>query len=312
MHAQRATHAQRANPSPVARVLGRYMHAHAAWQDTAVLASYFEGKFEKKKAALAAGCCNGYFKGCCQPPAPPLEDISSTAAGTKKYTPQFEEFIQTFTAEKTGLAETKTGAKQTPSISLTEREHGSTKSVHTLHMLYRSPDSIWQGDNCDAVVAVISPGVPMDMVITFVSTIQSIMPPMAAFEHGSAKNVKKLIEQLKGPRGLMMTREPQSVDEGTREADVVETKHLDAKCVNRWRFCILPGVFGVLPCVFSLVFVDVLGCIFLGPLHHFGIGVPKTNACGGPEAVKKRFGAYDSEFMAACCCVLGKDPLCYK
>lgn len=83
-------HAQGANPSPVARVLGRYMHAHAAWQDTAVLASYFEGKFEKKKAALAAGCCNGYFKGCCQPPAPPLEDISSTAAGTKKYTPQFE------------------------------------------------------------------------------------------------------------------------------------------------------------------------------------------------------------------------------
>jgi len=75
-----------------------------------------------------------------------------------------QEFIQTFTAEKTGFAETKTGAKQTPSISLTEREHGSTKSVHTLHMLYRSPDSIWQGDNCDAVVAVISPGVPMDMV----------------------------------------------------------------------------------------------------------------------------------------------------
>ena len=77
-----------------------------------------------------------------------------------------------------------------------------TKKLHTLHMLYRSPDSLWSTkDKLEAVVLVIAPDTKMDAVVNFVSQMELFFPKQQQYTRDTLDplEVRRLEKGLEGP-----------------------------------------------------------------------------------------------------------------
>lgn len=87
-----------------------------------------------------------------------------------------------------------------------------TKKLHTLHMLYRSPDSLWStSDKLESVVLVIAPDAKMGDVVSFVSNLELLFPQQEkkyTRNDLSQSEVKRLAKEVEGPFSSIKVKMP--------------------------------------------------------------------------------------------------------
>jgi len=87
-----------------------------------------------------------------------------------------------------------------------------TRKLHTLHMLYRSPDSLWStSDKLESVVLVIAPDAKMGDVVSFVSNLELLFPQQEkkyTRNDLSQSEVKRLAKGVEGPFSSIKVKMP--------------------------------------------------------------------------------------------------------
>ena len=103
-----------------------------------------------------------------------------------------------------------------------------TKKLHTVHMLYRSPDSIWSTkDKLEAVVLVVAPDTDMGEVVKFVSQMEMLFPSQKQFTRSTldATEVKRLQQSVQGRNLLsaMSVKMPTTTRTGSQSGSTTST-----------------------------------------------------------------------------------------
>ena len=103
-----------------------------------------------------------------------------------------------------------------------------TKKLHTVHMLYRSPDSIWSTkDKLEAVVLVVAPDTEMGEVVKFVSQMEMLFPSQKQFTRSTldATEVKRLQQSVQGRNlpSAMSVKMPTTTRTGSQSGSTTST-----------------------------------------------------------------------------------------
>ena len=103
-----------------------------------------------------------------------------------------------------------------------------TKKLHTVHMLYRSPDSIWSTkDKLEAVVLVVAPDTDMGEVVKFVSQMEMLFPSQKQFTRSTldATEVKRLQQSVQGRNlpSAMSVKMPTTTRTGSQSGSTTST-----------------------------------------------------------------------------------------
>ena len=103
-----------------------------------------------------------------------------------------------------------------------------TKKLHTVHMLYRSPDSIWSTkDKLEAVVLVVAPDTEMGEVVKFVSHMEMLFPGQKQFTRSTldATEVKRLQQSVQGRNlpSAMSVKMPTTTRTGSQSGSTTST-----------------------------------------------------------------------------------------
>ena len=103
-----------------------------------------------------------------------------------------------------------------------------TKKLHTVHMLYRSPDSIWSTkDKLEAVVLVVAPDTDMGEVVKFVSQMEMLFPSQKQFTRSTldATEVKRLQQSVQGRNipSAMNMKMPTTTRTGSQSGSTTST-----------------------------------------------------------------------------------------
>ena len=126
-----------------------------------------------------------------------------------------------------------------------------TKKLHTLHMLYRSPDSLWSTkDKLEAVVLVIAPDTKMDAVVNFVSNMELFFPNQQQYTRNTLDplEVRRLAKGVEGPFSSMKVKTPAAtrtgsdklcepeagMDGGISIEKAVPKSKMFPRCANPW------------------------------------------------------------------------------
>ena len=109
-----------------------------------------------------------------------------------------------------------------------------TKKLHTVHMLYRSPDSIWSTkDKLEAVVLVVAPDTDMGEVVKFVSQMEMLFPSQKQFTRSTldATEVKRLQQSVQGRNLLsaMSVKMPSTTRTGSQSGSTTSTLDITKK-----------------------------------------------------------------------------------
>ena len=105
-----------------------------------------------------------------------------------------------------------------------------TKKLHTVHMLYRSPDSLWSTkDKLEAVVLVVAPDTEMGEVVKFVSQMEMLFPGhQKQFTRSTldATEVKRLQASVQGRNlpSAMSVKMPTATRTGSQSGSTTSTK----------------------------------------------------------------------------------------
>jgi len=163
----------------------------------------------KDCTACLKDCCFGTYK------TVEVDETveSAEAAGRASTELNFERFIQQY-EEASKVYKASTGLamdSKDPEATLEGMMKTSTLSrkLHTMHMIYRSPDSVWSGsgDKLEAVIAVIAPTADVGDVNKFVSELERLFPALGGVnrDHLSTKDTDALKAALSGPFGSTST-----------------------------------------------------------------------------------------------------------
>eukprot|EP00964_Phaeocystis_antarctica_P056092 scaffold33057_cov59-Phaeocystis_antarctica.AAC.3 len=101
-----------------------------------------------------------------------------------------------------------------------------TKKLHTLHMLYRSPDSLWSNkDKLEAVVLVIAPDTKMGAVVNFVSNMELFFPDQQQYKRNTLDplEVRRLAKSVEGPFSSMKVKTPAATRTGSQSGSTTST-----------------------------------------------------------------------------------------
>ena len=103
-----------------------------------------------------------------------------------------------------------------------------TKKLHTVHMLYRSPDSLWSTkDKLEAVVLVVAPDTEMGEVVKFVSQMEMLFPSQKQFTRSTldATEVKRLQQSVQGRNlpSAMSVKMPTTTRTGSQSGSTTST-----------------------------------------------------------------------------------------
>ena len=101
-----------------------------------------------------------------------------------------------------------------------------TKKLHTLHMCYRSPDSLWSTkDRLEAVVLVIAPDTKMGAVVNFVSNMELLFPSQQQYTRKTLDplEVRRLAKGVEGPFSSMKVKTPAATRTGSQSGSTTRT-----------------------------------------------------------------------------------------
>eukprot|EP00964_Phaeocystis_antarctica_P028751 scaffold16219_cov65-Phaeocystis_antarctica.AAC.11 len=101
-----------------------------------------------------------------------------------------------------------------------------TKKLHTLHMCYRSPDSLWSTkDRLEAVVLVIAPDTKMVAVVNFVSNMELLFPSQQQYTRKTLDplEVRRLAKGVEGPFSSMKVKTPAATQTGSQSGSTTST-----------------------------------------------------------------------------------------
>ena len=101
-----------------------------------------------------------------------------------------------------------------------------TQKLHTVHMLYRSPDSLWSAkDKLEAVVLVVAPDTKMGEVVNFVSQMEMRFPSQKQFARSTldAAEVTRLKKSVEGPFSAMKVKMPTATRKGSLSGSMTST-----------------------------------------------------------------------------------------
>ena len=101
-----------------------------------------------------------------------------------------------------------------------------TKKLHTLHMCYRSPDSLWSTkDRLEAVVLVIAPDTKMGAVVNFVSNMELLFPSQQQYTRKTLDplEVRRLAKGVEGPFSSMKVKTPAATRTGSQSGSTAST-----------------------------------------------------------------------------------------
>ena len=101
-----------------------------------------------------------------------------------------------------------------------------TQKLHTVHMLYRSPDSLWSAkDKLEAVVLVVAPDTKMGEVVNFVSQMEMRFPSQKQFARSTldAAEVTRLKKSVEGPFSALKVKMPTATRTGSLSGSMTST-----------------------------------------------------------------------------------------